>query len=87
MNFLTGYKTYITAALTIALLVAHWLGFNINGVDYTALGELGTLLSVFFARWGSKNDAAKALIASGTVPVSTSVGAAKSIVATAGAPN
>ncbi len=81
MNFLTGYKTYITAALTIALLIAHWLGFNIPGVDYTALGELGTLISVFFARAGARTDAGKSLLASGSLPASTDLSVAKSIVA------
>lgn len=78
MNLLSGWKTYIAAALTLALIVLHLFSINIPGVDYTALGTIGAVMSVIFARNGASGDAAKALVASGT---SSTVARAKAVIA------
>lgn len=41
MNFLSGYKTYIIAALVGAVTVAHTLGYINDEIFKEALGFLG----------------------------------------------
>lgn len=76
MSFLNGYRTYIIAGVSLLLIVLHYLGIDIPGVNSAQVGDIGAIIALFFARIGSKNDAAKAVVVSSTTSAAT-VSAAK----------
>lgn len=73
---LSGYKTYIIAALMLVLAGLNVVGIDVPGVPPIDLGTaILTALGLFTARQGARSDAAKAaFIAS---PAIISVDAAK----------
>ena len=79
MQFLSGYRTYIIAALCLVMLVLHMVGIDVPGVNYQSY-DIGTLIAVFFARQGAANDANKAaahLVAANDLAAPTTAIAAK----------
>lgn len=65
-GFLTGYKTYIVAAIMLLLIVLHQFGINVPGVDPMTL-DIGAAIGLLFSRSGAKSDV-KNLAKFGTVP-------------------
>lgn len=59
MSFLSGYRTYIIAALIIAVGGVETLGIDIPFVTATPAELFTYALGLVFARNGSKNDVKK----------------------------
>lgn len=61
MDILSGYKTYIVAALMLLAGIAQMLGFNIPAMEGSSGGSLVLeALAILFLRRGLKGDIARA---------------------------
>lgn len=67
---LSGYKTYIIAALMLVLAALHLVGIDVPGVPPIDIGTaIMTAIGLVSARVGAKSDAAKAaFVASPSIP-------------------